>query len=528
MKKILCLSMGAHDSSFAIFENNELVLHEELERINRIKETNDCIITHLENSGYNLDEFDKILTYPHGNSSWYSPKYLQYKSLNPSRCLEIGHHKTHAANAFFSSDFEESLILTIDGGGWDDFDGNGYITTSDITLWEGNGNKLTCLHHSEHTPPHLPNLGTLWASYLEHIYGLSKWGPPYGCQAGTVMAMAAHGDINSLENIMGEVLYGGHAIGRKDLFSPKNIYGEISDEQFKFNVALYIQETTERVVKNFLTPYFEKKQYKNLCVAGGVALNCVMMGKIQEWFPSLENVYVPPVPYDAGNAIGCGQFYIHSIMNEPRKKYPLQSSPYLGRIYSNELILKTIQENNCNFKEVTDDEIIDLIVEQKIVSVYGGGSESGRRALGNRSILADPRSNEMKDLINQKVKHRQSFRPFAPSILREEVSNWFVRDIDSPYMAFAIKFKEEVKHLVPAVVHKDGTGRLQTVSQSDNEWYYNLIKKFHIKTNVPILLNTSFNDREPIVETPQDAINCFMKTNIDYLYFRDVKILITK
>jgi carbamoyltransferase len=179
-------------------------------------------------------------------------------------------------------------------------------------------------------------------------------------------------------------------------------------------------------------------------------------------------------------------------------------------------------------KNIGDDRVIDLLCEQNIVCVFGGGSESGRRALGNRSILADPRNPNMKDIINDKVKHREWFRPFAPSILREEVKNWFEKDIDSPYMSFVIRFKEEVREKVPAVVHFDGTGRLQTVTKEDNLWYYNFLCKFNQKTNVPILLNTSFNNQEPIVETPEHAINCFMKTKIDYLYFRDYNILLNK
>jgi len=184
---------------------------------------------------------------------------------------------------------------------------------------------------------------------------------------------------------------------------------------------------------------------------------------------------------------------------------------------------------NLNIKEnINDKEIIELLCNQNIICVFGGSSESGRRALGNRSILADPRNNNMKDIINEKVKHRQWFRPFAPSILREEVKNWFEKDIDSPYMSFVLKFKEEVRDKVPAVVHFDGSGRLQTVTKNDNKWYYNFISKFKDKTGVPILLNTSFNDREPIVETPEDAIKCFKGTDIDYLYFYDYNILVSK
>jgi carbamoyltransferase len=185
--------------------------------------------------------------------------------------------------------------------------------------------------------------------------------------------------------------------------------------------------------------------------------------------------------------------------------------------------------NKVELDKVTDDEVIDLLlVDDNVISLFGGGSESGRRALGNRSIVADPRSLKMKDIINDKVKHRQWFRPFAPSILREEVSNWFTHDIDSPYMSFAIPFKDGMADKVPAVVHNDNTARLQTVKEEDNKWYYNFIKKFKDKTGIPILLNTSFNDREPIVETPKHAIDCFLRTNIDYLYFRDFGILVRK
>jgi carbamoyltransferase len=178
---------------------------------------------------------------------------------------------------------------------------------------------------------------------------------------------------------------------------------------------------------------------------------------------------------------------------------------------------------------VDDDYVVDLLTrDDNVISVFGGGSESGRRALGNRSILADPRSLEMKDIINEKVKHRQWFRPFAPSILREDVKDWFIHDVGSPYMSVALPFKEGMAEKVPAVVHNDDTARLHTVREDDNKWYYNFIKKFKERTGIPIVLNTSFNDREPIVETPEHAINCFLRTDIDYLYFREYGILVKK
>ena len=180
------------------------------------------------------------------------------------------------------------------------------------------------------------------------------------------------------------------------------------------------------------------------------------------------------------------------------------------------------------YRGIKDSTVLKILANQEIVSVFGGRAESGRRALGNRSILADPRNAEMKDWINEAVKHREWFRPFAPAILREEVSKWFEQDIDSPYMSFALKVREEKKDLVPAIVHKDGTARLQTVCWDDNPWFYGFLEKWNELVQVPMLLNTSFNDREPIVETPEDAIKCFLKTGIDNLYFYEHEILITK
>ena len=176
----------------------------------------------------------------------------------------------------------------------------------------------------------------------------------------------------------------------------------------------------------------------------------------------------------------------------------------------------------------SDDYVLNKLIRKNIISVYGGGSESGRRALGNRSILADPRSSEMKNILNKKVKHRQWFRPFAPSILRDEVKNWFKRDASSPYMTHVLEWKDDALEKVPSVVHINKTARLQTVTRKDNEWFYQFLKKWHKKSGVPILLNTSFNDREPIVESPENAVACFLKTKIDFLYFFDFGILVSK
>ena len=259
-----------------------------------------------------------------------------------------------------------------------------------------------------------------------------------------------------------------------------------------------------------------------------------MVGKMYEWYDGIvENIYVPPVPYDAGLSIGAAQIVWHDedFMNQPRIKWEDSSPTYLGYSYSDEAVYEELKnrKDKVTFEKVDDDEIVDLLTkDDNVISVFNGGSESGRRALGNRSILADPRNPDMKDIINKKVKHRQWFRPFAPSILKEDVKDWFEKDVESPYMTTVLKFKKSVRNKVPAVVHLDGTGRLQTVTENDNKWYYNFISKFKNKTGVPIVLNTSFNDREPIVETPEHAVNCFLGTDIDYLYFCEQKILVKK
>jgi carbamoyltransferase len=254
-----------------------------------------------------------------------------------------------------------------------------------------------------------------------------------------------------------------------------------------------------------------------------------MTGKIPDWMPELKNIYIPPVPYDAGLAIGTAQYQYHQTLNEPRVDFGDYFTPYLGARYNKEHIEKAIEERGgIKVEQASRDDVVKLLTDKKVVSVYGGRSESGRRALGNRSILADPRFSDMKDIVNERVKHRQWFRPFAPSVLAEDVADWFDRDLPSPYMSFVSKFKEDKLDKVPAVVHFDGTARTQTVTAEGNPWYHDFISRFKKATGVPMVLNTSFNDREPIVETPADAVNCFLKTNIDYLYFFEHDILVSK
>lgn len=511
---------SGHDVAYCILENGIPIIHEELERISRKKmQLGDGLkffFTRFD------DETKDIKYFTFGNRNGRTGKWQKVcedkesdirmnkiLSENKGRFYEFSHHMCHAANAFYTSSFDSSLIITFDGGGFEDDN-----SVTSFTISEGVGNKISRV---KTFPISEIDFGGLWNDATKYIFELSV-GYPKGSQEGTVMAMAALGKPKYLN------LFNPYKRGRLARVA------KIS-EQEKFNVAASLQKFTEETFYNYLAKFINESKHENICFSGGVSLNSVLLGKIKMWFPNIKNVFCDPVPYDAGLALGSARYLWHQVLGNPRIKNKVQNmSPYLGRIYTKKNI-----EDACNIfkdkikvKKSTDKVILGKINKQKIVAVFGGGSESGRRALGNRSILADPRNENMKTIINEKVKHRQWFRPFAPSILEEKIDEWFEEHYESPYMSIAIKFKEDQRKRVPAVVHFDGTARLQTVNKLLNPWYYNFIKKWELISGVPILLNTSFNDNEPIVETPEDAIRCFLGTKIDYLYFFDYGILVEK
>ena len=519
---------SGHDCSYAILEDGIPIVHNELERFTREKEPlGDSIKFMFET----YDDCDDIKHFTHCLDTWkggivkrYPDTFNKMTELvdkNGGNYYIPGHHQSHAANAFFSSNFDEALIITIDGGGRD-YDENGEEMITTFTVWTGKDNKI---NEIEIIPHGELNIGSMWSNCTKEIFGLSN-GYPYGNQAGTVMAMACMGNSKKYFN---DFYNTGLKPGNYNWDKARQLSED--NEQDRFDLAAGLQKATEVIIKDKFDKYMEKYPYKHLCLSGGVVLNSVMVGKLYEWYPHLEDIYICPVPYDAGLAIGSAQYVYHQILDYPRIKWEDNAKPYLGYTYDKDAIQEQLDINKDKiiYREVTDDDVVELLSKNdNVISVFHGGSESGRRALGNRSILADPRSPDMKDIINEKVKHRQWFRPFAPSILREDVKDWFEHDVNSPYMTTVLKFKEEIRDKVPAVVHLDGTGRLQTVTEKDNKWYYNFISKFKEKTGVPIVLNTSFNDREPIVETPEHAINCYLGTDIDYLYFCDVNILVNK
>jgi len=519
--KILGFQSG-HDVSYTLLENGVPSIHEELERFSREKEPlGDGLkmaLDRLPASIINDVDYFCLGNYgmyqPAGINKWgprgcYFQQYVDTMNTvlqkNNGKFFELGHHKSHASNAFFSSNCENALIITMDGGGGEE---NGVVSA--FTVWEGRGNKI---YPIDIIPINQFNLGGLWNKYTAQVFGLSI-GAPKGSQVGTVMGMAALGNPDTFKENWRNI----------NLMKAK----ANESEQNQFDIAAILQQYTETIIREKIGHYLKLYPNQNLCLSGGVALNCVAIGKISTWYPELKTVYVDPVPYDGGLSLGSARYVWHHILDNPRIQWTDNASSYLGAEYTKDDIESALNRSDIQYQKVSDDDVLKLLDDQKIISIFNKGSESGRRALGNRSIIADPRSSKMKDMINEKVKHRQWFRPFAPSILREQVTNWFVQDVNSPYMDKVIHFKDEVKHKVPAVVHFDGSARLQTVTKNDNEWYYNFIKKWFEVSGVPILLNTSFNDREPIVETPEHAINCFIGTNIDYLYFSDVQLLVEK
>ena len=511
-----------HDCSYCILVDGIPTIHEELERFNRVKESLGDGLRLLSKS-YSLDSLDGIATVYHGPNGPYTdqcttPELQAAKGLKEKLASTIkidyeqGHHQAHAANAFFSSNYEKALIFTLDAGGWDfqhyNFKGqpSGPVRATACTVWKGRGSAITSL---KIYPFEEMNIGSLWHNLLRPVFDLST-GTPLGNQSGTVMAMAALGDYSKYLNLFLAYAHNSQVLQN---YLP-------NEEEEKYNIAAALQKYTEVKIEDLIGNYLGDET--NICIAGGVALNSVIIGKIQEWYPQIKGVYIPPVPYDGGLSIGAAQLVYHQTLCKPRVTWDKNASPYLGRVYAR----ADIDAAAPDAVETNIDHVLELIAQGNIIALFKGPSESGRRALGNRSIIADPRRKDMKDKINHKVKHRQHFRPFAPSILRERVSDWFVRDIESPYMTAVLPFLEEQVDKVPAVVHLDGTGRLQTVREEDNPSYYNLLKRWEDKTGIPILLNTSFNDREPIVETPQHAVDCLRKTDIDYLYFLEENLLL--
>ncbi len=450
------------------------------------------------------------------------------------------HHLCHAASSFLTSPYDEAAILTIDAAGeWDC-----------TWLGAGKGLDMQCLKTQS-----FPNsMGLLYGAVTEFL------GFRFASGEGKVMGLAPYGNpeavceadgqkrtyIDIFRDIVKLTDDGGYEIdlsyfayhyrGRPNWFAQKffDALGQprgFQDKNFTqhyMDVSAAVQQRTEEVGLHMARWLHEKTGMKNLCLAGGVCLNSVMNGRIL-LETDFENVMVQPAANDAGTALGGPYWLWNTVMRKPRT-YVFEHA-YFGPEYDNEQIKAAIDEKlaerpdtevSVARTEAVWDCAAEALADQKIIGWFQGRMEMGPRALGNRSILADPRTMEMKDLLNARVKFRESFRPFAPSVLEEKAGEWFETDYPSPYMILVYDVLEDQRDKVPAITHVDGTGRVQTVSREHNQRYYDLIASFGERTGVPIVLNTSFNIRGmPIVNTPQDAIECFLTTGMDVLFIGD-------
>jgi carbamoyltransferase len=444
------------------------------------------------------------------------------------RIHRVEHHRAHLASAFFASPFDEAAIVSIDGFG--DY--------SSLMWGIGRGNRFEVRGGVRF--PH--SLGLFYTAFTQFL-GFPKFGDEY-----KMMGLSAYGEPRFTPQVREVVAASGgqvrlnldyfvhHTTGVEmswddceptvgTVYSPRMLaaFGPARAPgsellQRHRDLAASVQAVLEENYFAILNFVHRQTGLRKLCLAGGVALNCVANGMIFEK-TDFRDVYVQPAAHDAGTSIGAALYVQHEVLNQPRSF--VMRHVYYGAEYSGSDILKGLQGAGATFHQLTEDQLVARtaaqIADGKIVGWFQGRMEFGPRALGNRSILADPRRADMKDVLNRRIKFREPFRPFCPSILAESAGEYFETDHASPFMVMAYKIKPEKRRTIPAVVHNDGTGRLQTVEKDVNPLYWKLIRSFGDRTGVPVLLNTSFNENEPIVNTPAQAIDCFLRTRMDVL-----------
>ena len=585
MKTILGISAFYHDSAATILIDGKIIAAAQEERFTRKKHDQsypfNAIEFVLKFSNLKLNDVDQIIffekpflkferlleTYvgfaPRGFKSfckampiWLKDKLFQKKMLfnelkkhdkkfnDDKKIYFSDHHLSHAASAFFPSPFEEAIVLTADGvGEW---------ATTTVAIGKKNNLEIKKEIHFPHS------LGLLYSAFTYYIgfkvnsgeyklMGLAPYGSPIFEDkiVKNLIDIKEDGTFRLNQNFFNYAT--GLTMTNKKfhkLFGqePRDINKQ-QLTQFHMDIAASIQKVTEDIIIKLAKSLKEEFKIPNLCLAGGVALNCVANGKLLKE-KIFDKIWVQPAAGDAGGSLGAALALWHIKQNEPRKvnlKDDMQGS-YLGPEYTQEQIEEHLQKIGAKYDLLSEEDVIEKTSKDlslgEAIGWFQGRMEFGPRALGCRSILGDPRSPDMQKNLNLKVKYRESFRPFAPSILKEDLSDWFDLDVDSPYMLMVaninenkiIKMNEEQKKLfgieklnikrseIPAVTHIDYSARIQTVQQETNEKYFKLIKKFKEKTNCPVIVNTSFNVRgEPIVNTPSDAFNCFMGTDLDKL-----------
>ena len=432
------------------------------------------------------------------------------------------HHLAHVASSFFVSEFEKSAILILDGRGES-------ISTS---MYSGEKNKITKI--SETKVPH--SLGHFYAAITDYL-GFKPFFDEW-----KVMGMSAYGKDDYVEKFSNLIelspngqfrlnlkYFNFHTHGSSKWVSDYFIkeFGEKRSpdseyDQRHFDIAFGLQRIIEKIGVHLANFLYDQTKTPNLCLAGGVALNVLMNREIILQTP-FTNLFIQPIAHDAGTSFGSALYFYHHKLKKDRS-FQFKHT-YWGPEYSNVQIEKVLLDSNLTYHKSNNiaQETAQQIANEKIVGWFQGRMEAGPRALGNRSITVSPLKAEMKDRLNERVKRREYFRPFAPSILEERVSDFFEmpKNTNSPYMILSGKVKEEKRKIIPAVTHADNTARVHTVNSNDNLKYWNLINEFGKITGVPVLLNTSFNENEPIVCTPTEAVECFLRTDFDILSIGD-------
>ncbi len=588
--RILGVSAFYHDSAAALIEDGYILAAAQEERFTRKKHDaafpKQAITYCLEEAGFTLDQIDYVAFYdkpflkferlietylafaPRGFQSfkmampvWLKEKlfqkdllHKQFKEFDPdfdwqNKLLFSEHHMSHAASAFFPSPFEEAVVLTMDGvGEW---------ATTSVAIGKSNTLEMTKEIHFPHS------LGLLYSA-LTYYTGFRVNSGEY-----KVMGLAPYGEPKYKQLMLDHLIDvkddGSFRLNQKyfdyctgltmtnanfdELFGAPRRKPEELLTQRHMDLAASVQAVTEEVVLKLTRSLAKDTGQKNLCLAGGVALNCVANGKILR-DGAFENVWVQPAAGDAGGALGAALAAYHLHKDGPRtvpQSGDAMQGSYLGPSYDDDDVTKRLEAAGAKFETLTEEKMIDItaqaLADGKAIGWFQGRMEFGPRALGGRSFLGDARSPEMQKQLNLKVKYRESFRPFAPSVLREDVSDWFDIDSDSPYMLIVSNVKEDHRRQmtdeenalfgidklnvqrsdIPAVTHVDYSARIQTVHAETHPQYHALITKFKELTGCPIVVNTSFNVRgEPIVCTPEDAFRCFMGTDTELLVIGNV------
>lgn len=583
--RVLGISAFYHDSAVALVDDGRIVFAAQEERYTRKKHDprfpSSALRECLKSQNLALGDIDAIVFYekpfikferlletylsfvPRGFKSfslampiWIKEKLYQkklisieLKKIDPSqdwtsKLRFAEHHQAHAASAFFPSPFDEAIVLTMDGvGEW---------TTSSISI--GNGKNLVL--KKELKFPH--SLGLLYSA-MTHFIGFKVNSGEY-----KVMGLAPYGEPRFVQKILDHLVDvkedGSFALKISNFNFPvglsmtdkrfENIFGiparkpEQELTQIHMDLAASIQSVTEEIVLKIVRSAVQEFGIRNLCLAGGVALNCVANGKILK-AGLVDRIWIQPAAGDAGGSLGAALAYYYSQANShraPRREQDEMSGSYLGQAYSDQEIENALKEAGANFSRFEENALLKTVAqhlsEEKVFGWFQGRMEFGPRSLGARSIIADPRSPSMQKVLNLKIKFRESFRPFAPAVLREDLSHWFNLDVDSPYMTlvtdvlerhrvapmvdeeklFGIDRLNRLRSVVPSITHVDYSARVQTVHQQTNSRFHGLLSNFKALTGCPMLVNTSFNVRgEPIVNTPQDAFRCLMGTNMDGL-----------